>query len=193
VFSESDVYAPLAAFSSYETDQSIIFADVKENQIRPVRRALLDVPGTIVLETRIINDLINSIINQFTSLPVLVAILALATGGIVIMNSVALSTLERRREIGIMKAVGLQRERVLGMLLLENGLMGIVGGLIGVGISFIAIVLVLTTLPLEQLQAVDSLHNGVSVHGRLHPDFARRGDCHRVGRVGRKAAQRAAL
>ena len=55
----------------------------------------------------------------------------------------ALSTLERRREIGIMKAVGLQRERVLGMLLIENGLMGIVGGLIGVGISFVAIVLML--------------------------------------------------
>jgi putative ABC transport system permease protein len=61
----------------------------------------------------------------------------------VIANSVALSTLERRREIGIMKAVGLQRERVLGMLLLENGLMGIVGGLIGVGISFAAIVIML--------------------------------------------------
>jgi len=31
-----------------------------------------------------------------------------------------------------MKAVGLQRERVLGMLLLENALMGLIGGLIGV-------------------------------------------------------------
>lgn len=150
-FSGSNTFIPLAAFDGYDTDQSIIFADVKESQIRPVRRALLDVPGTIVLETRIINDLINSIINQFTSLPVLVAILALTTGGIVIMNSVALSTLERRREIGIMKAVGLQRERVLGMLLLENGLMGIVGGLIGVGISFIGIVLVLRNLQLEDL------------------------------------------
>ncbi|MBI5959103.1 MAG: ABC transporter permease, partial [Chloroflexi bacterium] len=48
---------------------------------------------------------------------------------------VALSTLERRREIAIMKAVGLQRERVLGMLLLEYGLMGLIGGLIGVGLG----------------------------------------------------------
>jgi putative ABC transport system permease protein len=58
--------------------------------------------------------------------------------------------MERRREIGIMKAVGLQRERVLGMLLLENGLMGIVGGLIGVGISFVAIVLMLRQLLSDQ-------------------------------------------
>jgi putative ABC transport system permease protein len=34
-----------------------------------------------------------------------------------------------------MKAVGLQRKRVLGMLLLENGLMGLISGLIGVGIG----------------------------------------------------------
>ena len=72
-----------------------------------------------------LNDLINRVIDQFTSFPILVAALALVVGGIVIANSVALSTLERRREIGIMKAVGLQRERVLGMLLLENGLMGV--------------------------------------------------------------------
>jgi cell division protein FtsX len=39
-----------------------------------------------------------------------------------------LSTLERRREIAVMKAVGLQRERVLGMLLTENGILGLLGG-----------------------------------------------------------------
>ena len=38
-----------------------------------------------------------------------------------------------------MKAVGLQRERVLGMLLLEYGLMGLIGGLIGVGLGGIGI------------------------------------------------------
>lgn len=143
VFGEAVVYTPLNAFEGYQTDQSFIIADVPESKIKPVRRAILAVPGTIVIETRIFNDLVNSIVDQFTSLPILVATLALVTGGIVIANSVALSMLERRREIGIMKAVGLQRERVLGMLLLENGLMGIVGGLIGVGISFIAIVMML--------------------------------------------------
>jgi ABC-type antimicrobial peptide transport system permease subunit len=150
VFSEADVYAPRAAFGDVKPNDSAIIADVPEGQIREVRRALIAVPGTIVLETRIFNDLVNSIVNQFTSLPILVAALALVTGGIVIANAVALSTMERRREIGIMKAVGVQRERVLGMLMLENGLMGIVGGLIGVGISFVAIVLMLRQLLSDQ-------------------------------------------
>ena len=60
-----------------------------------------------------------------------------------IANSVALSTLERRREIAIMKAVGLQRERVLGMLLLEYGLMGVIGGLIGVGLGGVGLLFLL--------------------------------------------------
>ncbi len=34
-----------------------------------------------------------------------------------------------------MKAIGVQRERVLGMLLLEYSLMGMISGLLGVGIG----------------------------------------------------------
>jgi putative ABC transport system permease protein len=34
-----------------------------------------------------------------------------------------------------MKAIGLQRERVLGMLLLEYSLMGTISGLIGIGLG----------------------------------------------------------
>lgn len=143
VVSNSDIYVPLASLSDYESDDVSIFADVDEDHIKEVRKAVQQVPGTFVLETRFLNDLVNRFVDQFTSFPLLVATLSLVTGGIVIANSVALSTLERKREIGIMKAVGLQRERVLGMLLLENGLMGIVGGLIGVGISFVGLLLLL--------------------------------------------------
>jgi len=144
--SDASLYAPLDAFDAYDAESVFAVADVEENRIRELRRSLSKIPGAFVLETRFLNDLINRVIRQFTSFPILVAGLALLTGGVVIANAVALSTLERRREIGVMKAIGLQRERVLGMLLLENGLMGLVGGLIGVGISFIALVLMLAQM-----------------------------------------------
>ena len=140
---DSNLYVPLAAFDGYEPNSVLAVADVEESQVRQVRRALSAIPGTFVLETRFVNDLVNRIVDQFTSFPILVAALALFTGGFVIANSVALSTMERRREIGVMKAVGLQRERVLGMLLLENGLMGLIGGLIGVGVSFVISIVIL--------------------------------------------------
>ncbi len=138
-------YAPKAAFDEqgFTPNSVAAIVNVDEKQVREVRKAMNDLPLAFVLETRMLNDLINRIIDQFTSFPILVAALALVVGGIVIANSVALSTLERRREIAVMKAVGLQRERVLGMLLLEYGLMGLVGGLIGVGLGGIGLLYML--------------------------------------------------
>ena len=136
-------YAPVGVFPPGVTPTQInTVVDITEEQIPALRRLVSDIPGTFVLETRFLNDVVNSLIDQFTAFPILVAALALFTGGVVIANSVALSTLERRREIAVMKAVGLQRERVLGMLLLENAVMGLTGGLIGVGIG-VAILAVL--------------------------------------------------
>lgn len=138
------IYAPADAFpDGLSAGQVAAIVDVEEEEIGAVRRSLSQVPGVFVLETKLLNDLLNRLIDQFTSFPILVAGLALFTGGVVIANSVALTTLERRREIGIMKAVGLQRERVLGMLLLEYGLMGLIGGLIGILIGGVSLLYVL--------------------------------------------------
>ncbi|NLX08811.1 MAG: FtsX-like permease family protein [Chloroflexi bacterium] len=140
----SQSYAPRGAFPEGESATAVsAIVDAEETGIGEVRRSMSDIPGVFVMETRFINDLINRVVDQFTSFPILVAALALFTGGVVIANSVALSTLERRREIGVMKAVGLQRERVLGMLLLEYGLMGLIGGLIGVGLGGVGLLLLL--------------------------------------------------
>ncbi|HVO70571.1 MAG TPA: ABC transporter permease, partial [Aggregatilineaceae bacterium] len=141
----SSNYAPEQAWNALGIPASQVSAvvDIDENQIRTLRREMEDLPLAFVMETRLLNDLVNRVIDQFTSFPILVAGLSLVVGGIVIANSVALSTLERRREIAIMKAVGLQRERVLGMLLLEYGLMGLIGGLIGVGLGGIGLLYLL--------------------------------------------------
>jgi ABC-type antimicrobial peptide transport system permease subunit len=120
-----------------------LFVDIAEEQIPELRRQMSSVPGTFVLETSVFTKLLTSLLGTFTAFPTMVALLGLVVGGVVIANSVALTTMERRREIAVMKAVGLQRERVLGMLLLENGLMGLIGGLLGVGISLIALVVLL--------------------------------------------------
>ncbi len=72
---------------------------------------------------------------HFVPLPLIVSALALFASGTIMANTVSLATLERRRQIGIMKAIGLQAEVVLGLLLLENGLVGLAGGLIGTGLS----------------------------------------------------------
>lgn len=126
-------------------DRVQVLATVDESAIPQLRRNLSNVFGTYLLETAVFSKLITSLLATFTAFPTMVALLGLIVGGVVIANSVALTTMERRREIAVMKAVGLQRERVLGMLLLENGLMGLIGGLIGVGLGLLALV-ILTSL-----------------------------------------------
>jgi ABC-type antimicrobial peptide transport system permease subunit len=143
----SPMYAPIDALPDSVAPSTVsAIVQVDEDAISDVRSELQEIPGVLVAETRLLNDLVNSLVEQFTSLPILVAALSLLVGGIVIANSVALTTMERRREIAVMKAVGLQRERVLGMLLLENGLMGLIGGVIGVGIGLILLLTLLDTI-----------------------------------------------
>lgn len=64
-----------------------------------------------------------------------IAAISLLVGGIGIMNSMYTSVLERTREIGVMKAVGATNSNILTMFLLESGLIGLGGGLIGVGLG----------------------------------------------------------
>ena len=53
------------------------------------------------------------------------------------MNTMYTSVLERKREIGIMKAVGAKNSDILTIFLLESGLLGLAGGIIGaiIGLS----------------------------------------------------------
>ncbi|MBZ0315972.1 MAG: ABC transporter permease [Anaerolineae bacterium] len=140
----SQIYVPRASLPETLTPSAVrIVVDMPDDKVTQLRRDLSDIPGAFVLETRLLSDLLNRVLDTFTALPTLLVGVSLFTGGIVVANSVALSTMERRREIAIMKAVGLQRRRVLGMLLMENSIMGLLAGLIGVGISVVLLLLLL--------------------------------------------------
>jgi putative ABC transport system permease protein len=85
-----------------------------------------------------------------------IAGISLLVGGIGVMNTMYTSVLERTREIGVMKAVGATRRQVMWLFLMESGLLGLVGGVIGIilglGISTLAIVLVRQFIDVELLQ-----------------------------------------
>jgi putative ABC transport system permease protein len=59
------------------------------------------------------------------------AAISLIVGGVGVMNTMFTSVLERTKDIGVMKAVGAKNRHILAVFLIESGLIGLFGGLIG--------------------------------------------------------------
>jgi putative ABC transport system permease protein len=60
-----------------------------------------------------------------------VAAIALVVAALGITNTMLMSVLERQHEIGVMKAVGARSSQVLALFLVEGGLIGAAGAVIG--------------------------------------------------------------
>jgi putative ABC transport system permease protein len=68
---------------------------------------------------------------------VMIAFVAIFVGAIGIVNTMTTSVLERRKEIGIMKAIGAKNSDIFYQFFIESGLLGLVGGFVGVVLGLI--------------------------------------------------------
>jgi putative ABC transport system permease protein len=78
----------------------------------------------------------------FNAIIIGVAAISLIVGGLSVINTMAMSVSERTREIGIRRAIGGSRRRIVRELVAEAGVIGLLGGLIGLGLGAAVVVLV---------------------------------------------------
>ena len=84
-------------------------------------------------------DATKSLRRFFTVLDLFLGIfgsLALAVATLAIINTLVMAVLERRREIGVMKAIGASDRDVKRLFFAEAGAMGFFGGLLGIALGF---------------------------------------------------------
>jgi len=73
----------------------------------------------------------------FDSLLGIFGSLALAVATLGIVNTLVMAILERRREIGVLKALGASDSDVQQLFFIEAGVMGFLGGILGVGFGWL--------------------------------------------------------
>jgi putative ABC transport system permease protein len=94
-------------------------------------------------------DEVNNQVDQFTGSIALVVVpitlITLIVGGIVVMNIMLVSVTERTFEVGLRKAVGATRKHILLQFLIESAILCVLGGVLGLLLSW-GVTTLITTL-----------------------------------------------
>lgn len=91
--------------------------------------------------TNSVVDTVEQINNLFATARTVLALIgtvALAVAALGMFNTLTVSLLERIREIGLMKAMGMKSYEVKELFLTESMIMGFFGGVLGIGMGFLA-------------------------------------------------------
>jgi len=75
-------------------------------------------------------------------------LVAIAVASVGMFNTLTISLLERTKEIGIMKALGVKKSDISRLFMSESILMGLIGGVVGVGLALLGEQLTLFSLSL---------------------------------------------
>ena len=77
-------------------------------------------------------ETVNNILDGIQAFIIIIASVSIIVGAVGIVNTMTTSVLERRKEIGIMKAIGAKNSQIFLQFFIESGLLGLIGGLVGI-------------------------------------------------------------
>jgi len=112
-------------------DAAVALANQIETRINGERAAERDHELVSATTLAGLRERIGSLMDTLNLALLGIGSIGLLVAGVAILNIMLMSTIERRGEIGVLRAVGIRRFEVLRMILTEAGLLGLLGGGLG--------------------------------------------------------------
>jgi len=149
---DKNIYMPYTAFlKKYGTRQSIAFQvrapseaslQTTQDEVRQILRSRHKLKPNKeddfdILASSAIQETIGEITGMIAVVIIPITLIGLVVGGIVVMNIMLVTVTERTVEVGMRKAVGAKRSDILLQFLVESALLASLGGLLGLGLSYI--------------------------------------------------------
>jgi putative ABC transport system permease protein len=142
--SDSAVYIPISQAQSFfgtdECDRIVVkIANEDDATIEAVSDAIEEAFNGQV-SVRSSTAVLNTISSVFSTIELFlagIAAISLLVAGVGIMNIMIVSLMERTREIGILKALGMKSRTVLAIFISEAVIVGLLGATFGIGLGWV--------------------------------------------------------
>mgnify|MGYP001816622719 CR=1 FL=1 len=117
-----------------------------EGNLAPAKKAVIELIAerhrvediTVITQDAVVSTF-NSVFNVLTLALVAIASVSLTVAGVGIMNVMLVAVAERRREIGLLKALGASTRQVLAVFIAEASVLSSLGGAVGLAAGWLSI------------------------------------------------------
>jgi len=135
LFSQTQNASSVIAITASGSDPDVVAAAIAV-KLRALHRVTAAKQDFTVSTASSMQSTISSVTGTLSLFLGAIASISLIVGGIGVANAMFTSVLEQTKYIGLLKALGARKRMILKLFVFEAGLVGLVGGILGIVLSF---------------------------------------------------------
>jgi len=129
----------LEAYENYDMNE---LKERVEEKIASNHKVSLDDKDFSVITPDFVQSVVGSVFLMLSTFLLIITLVSSVVAAIGLANTMFMAVLERTREIGVLKAMGATENDITLIFLLESALIGLIGGLIGLALSYVILLFV---------------------------------------------------